>query len=296
MLIWLVLWAFPIIMCLIRYYKLSGYARITLFAYILLFVHGLMDLIFFEWPTVFFSALLVGILWAQILKRNQDPSETKNISLKKNSKSAVIIKFPIPKYVSYPIVIVSIIFLVITINMVYLDTMSSYYFRLGEFAEVDGYKLEAAQYYGKGVEYKKDTQYVYKAGTIYLQDLNDTPKALYYLNMFNSMSISNYAHSNGFTALALVKEGKLKEALPYLLKEVVVYPLLVGSWYRLAYVQGSLGLKKDAETSFTNMLEALKYKNLTPNKRTIYYLLDNPTYDAHPDRIPPETLKMLNAP
>ncbi|HBM16724.1 MAG TPA: hypothetical protein DD381_10340 [Lentisphaeria bacterium] len=295
MLIWLIIWALPMIMCLIRYYKLSGYAKIALFAYILLFIHGLMDLIFFEWPTVFFSALLAGILWAQILRKKQLPTEIKIISPKKNANSAKVIKPLIPKYISYPMIIVSIILIVITGLMVFFDTMSSYYFRLGEYAEVDGYKLQAAQYYGKGVEYEKNTQYVYKAGTIYLQDLNNTSKALYYLDMFNTMSVSNYAHSNGFIALGLVKEGKLKEALPYLLKEVVVYPLLVGSWYRLTYVQGSLGLKKDAEISFNNMMEALKYKNLTPNKRTIYFLLDNPTYDAHPDRIPPETLKQLNA-
>jgi tetratricopeptide (TPR) repeat protein len=202
---------------------------------------------------------------------------------------------PIPKYIDYPLKALAVILIVVTLRIVYLDTMSSYYFRLGEYAEVDGYKLQAAEYYGRGVEYEKDPQYVYKAATTYLQELNDTKKAVYYLDMFKDMSVTNYAHSNGFMALALVKESKLRESLPYLLKEVVVYPLLVGSWYRLAYVQGTLGMKQDAEISFANMMESLKYKNLPPNKRTIYYLLDNPVYDAHPDRIPPTTLKLLNA-
>lgn len=295
MFVWLILWALPMIVCLIRYYRLSTISKIVLFSYILLFIHGLMDLIFFEWPTVFFSAILLGILWGDVLKKPTLPLPVTS-DKKKNSKTSLTKLEPFPKYIDYFLKTLGIIFLLITIRTVYLDTISSFYNRLGEFSDANGNKQQSVLYYEKGATLEKDPQYVYRAATTCLQDLNDTKKSLYFLDMFKDMSVQNYAHSNGFLALALVKEGRLRESLPYLLKEVVIYPLLIGSWYRLAYVQGTLGMKQDAEISFSNMMESLKYKNLPPNKRTIYFLLDNPVYDAHPDRIPPEDIKQLNAP
>lgn len=296
MLIWLIIWTLPMIVCLIRYYKLSTISKIALFSYILLFIHSLMDLIFFEWPTLFFSAILLGILWADTLK-NKSSAAPVSLSKTKGTKHAQIVPImPFPKYIDYSLKSFGIILILVTIRIVYLDTASSYYFRLGEYSEVDGNKAQAVEYYEKGISYEKDPQYIYRAATTCLQDLNDTKRALLLLNMFKDISVQNYAHSNGFMALALMKEKKIKESLPYLLKEVIIYPLLIGSWYRLAYVQGTLGMKQDAEVSFNNMMESLKYKNLPPNKRTIYFLLDNPVYDAHPDRIPPETIKTLNEP
>lgn len=296
MLIWLILWTLPIIVCLIRYYRLSTVSKIVLFSYILLFIHSLMDLIFFEWPTVFFSAILVGILWGDLLKKQILP--VVEISLKNNNNKTTKLNQPesFSKHIDYTLKALGVILVLITLRTVYLDTMSSFYNRLGEFSEVDGNKQQSVLYFEKGISYEKDPQYVYRGATTCLQDFNDTKKALHFLDMFKDMSVQNYAHSNGFMALALVKDGRLKESLPYLLKEVVIYPLLIGSWYRLAYVQGTLGMKQDAENSFNNMMESLKYKNLPANKRTIYYLLDNPVYDAHPDRIPPEIINQLNAP
>lgn len=296
MFVWLILWALPIIVCLIRYYRLSTISKIVLFSYILLFIHSLMDLIFFEWPTVFFSAILVGILWGDLLKKQTLPVLETSPKNKNNKTTKLNQPESFPKYICYFLKALGIILMLITLRTVYIDTMSSFYNRLGEFSDVNNNKQQSVLYFEKGTTYEKDPQYVYRAATTCLQDLNDTKKALYFLDMLEDMSVQNYAHSNGFMALALVKEGRLRESLPYLLKEVVIYPLLIGSWYRLAYVQGTLGMKQDAEISFNNMMESLKYKNLPPNKRTIYYLLDNPVYDAHPDRIPPKTIEQLNAP
>lgn len=296
MFIWLMLWALPMIIGLIRYYRLSTISKIVLFSYILLFIHGLMDLIFFEWPTVFFSAILVGILWADTLKKQTMPITEASLKSKNKRTTQAKCVETFPRYINYGLKIFGALLLLVTIRIVYLDVMSSYYNRLGEYSEVDGNKKQSVAYYEKGAAYEKDPQYVYRAATTCLQDLNDSKRALYFLDMFKDMSVQNYAHSNGFIALALVKEGRMQESLPYLLKEVVIYPLLIGSWYRLAYVQGTLGMKQDAEISFNNMMEALKYKSLPQNKKTIYYLLDNPTYDAHPDRIAPEVVKQLNAP
>ena len=279
--LWLILWGLPIIICIWKYYTLSPISKITLFCYIILFLHALFDLIFFEWPTVLFGAILLGILWAEIWKG-------KII----NNYQLTINKERLPsKIIFLALKLVAILVLVFSIKMVYINLMSTYYFRMGEMAESNSNKEQALYYYDKGIKLDKVPQYVYRCGALSFQELTNPQLALYYFLMFKNMSITNYAHSNGFISLALIKLHKLKESLPYLLKEVIIYPLLAGSWYRLYCIQKYLGLNNAAQISYNSMREALKQKNLPP--KALYFLLENPDYDSHPDRIPYDVLAKL---
>lgn len=275
--LWLTLWGFPVIICLWKYYKLSLFSKITLFCYTILFLHALLDLIFFEWPTVLFSAILLGILWTEAWGKTVD-------NLTKKEKLLAKIIFTALK-------LTAIAVLAISIKIVYMTLVSTYYFRIGETAELCNHKEEALYYYDKGIKLDKAPSYVYRAGAMAFHELKNPQLSLHYFLMFKGMPISNYAHSNGFTGLALIKLNKMKESLPYLLKEVVIYPFLVGSWYRLYYVQEYLGMKKASQISYNNMQEVLKQKNLPP--KALYFLLENPDYDSHPDRIPPDVMAKL---
>ena len=279
--IWLILWGLPIIICMWKYYELSKVIKITLFCYIILFLHALLDLIFFEWPTVIFSAILLGILWTETWRKEIVDSCRLSINREKISARIIFLSLKMA----------AIIVFAISIRMVYINLVSTYYFRVGEIAEADSNKELALYYYDKGVKLDKAPQYVYRCGAMAFQELTNPQLTLYYFSMFRDMSVSNYAHSNGFTGLALVKLNKLKEALPYLLKEVITYPLLAGSWYRLYHIQKYLGMKEAAQISHNNMQEALTQKNLPP--KALYLLLEHPDYDSHPDRIPPDIMAKL---
>ena len=280
--LWLTLWGLPIIVCIWKYYNLSPISKITLFCYIILFLHALLDLIFFEWPTLLFGAILLGILWAEIWKEKKVINNYQLII--KNEKLLSRIVFAGLK-------LAAIVVLVLSVKMGYINFMSTYYFRMGEIAESDNNKKQALYYYDKGIKLDKAPQYVYRCGALSFQELTNPLLALYYFSMFKNMSVTNYAHSNGFTGLSLIKLHKLKESLPYLLKEVVIYPLLAGSWYRLYSIQKYLGMNDAAQISYNNMQEALKQKNLPP--KALYFLLENPDYDSHPDRIPQDVLAKL---
>ncbi len=283
--LWLILWGLPIIICMWRYYKLSSVNKITLFCYIILFLHALLDLIFFEWPTVLFSAILLGILWAEIWKKEIVGSCQVPVNSEKREEMFI------SKIVFGTLKMAAIAIIVLSIKMVYTNLMSTYYFRIGEVAEFNNNKEQALYYYDKGINLDKVPQYVYRCGALSFQDLANPQLALYYFLMFKDISITNYAHSNGFTSLTLIKLHKLRESLPYLLKEVVIYPLLAGSWYRLCYIQKYLGMNDASQISYNNMQEALKQKKLPP--KALYLLLENPEYDSHPDRIPHDILAKL---
>lgn len=279
--LWLILWGLPIVICMWRYYNLAPISKITLFCYIILFLHAQLDLIFFEWPTILFGAILLGILWTETWKG-------KTI----NNYQLTINRERLPsKVIFLALKLAAILVLVFSIKTVYINLMSTYYFRMGELAESDNNKEQAIYYYDKGIKLDKTPQYVYRCGALLFQELANPQLALYYFSMFKNMSITNYAHSNGFISLTLIKLHKLKESLPYLLKEVVIYPLLAGSWYRLYYIQKHLGMTEAAQTSYNNMQEAIKKKNLPP--KALRFLLENPEYDSHPDRIPHDILVKL---
>ena len=279
LILWLVLWGLPIIICIWRYYSLSPIIKITLFCYIILFLHALLDLIFFEWPTVLFGAILLGILWAE-----GAVAGCQLIGDRKEEKLA-------SKIIFLTLKLAAIAVLAFCIKMACINLVSTHYFRMGEMAESENNKKQALYYYDKGIKLDKAPQYVYRCGALSLQELLNPQLALYYFSIFKNLSITNYAHSNGFTSLTLIKLNKLKESLPYLLKEVVIYPLLAGSWYRLGYIQKYLGMNEAAQISHRNLLETMKQKNLPP--KALPLLLENPDYDSHPDRIPPDILAKL---
>ena len=193
----------------------------------------------------------------------------------------------------FKILIYSTVILIFTytLNNLYLDYKSAYFLQIGSSYANKSNDKTALFYYQKGIDFKKVPKYIYKAGMLSTKSLNNPELALYFFNMLNQISFSNYAHSNAFTALNLIKLGKVKAALPYLIKEVVNYPLSVGAWYRLSLIQRQLNMQKEARFSLKNMRFALTAKGLPTN--ALELILKNPKYDSHPEKIPKEILDKL---
>ena len=289
------------IYCFISYSKLSIFMRITLFAYFCLFFHGLVDLVLFHWPTIYIAAILLGILWAETWKTNvkhgtlnSEPQKTKPLKKKTNinrrdtwcvSNKCVPDKL---KFIIYP---TAFLILAFTLHNVYSDYRSTYFFRTGDFFAKEKKDERAVFQYQEGLAYKKDPKYIYKAGMLSITSLNNPELALHFFNYFNKIASYDYAHKNGYTALALLKLGKNKLTLPYLLKEVINYPLSAAAWFRLSLMQSHLKLNKAAEFSLKNAQKAILHKGLPPN--ALKLLVENPEYDSHPEQIPKEILDNL---
>ena len=297
--LWCFLWVCPMVYCFAIYSKLTPFMRVTLFAYFCLFFHGLLDLVLFHWPTIFLAALCLGLLWAEVWKSDfkskkgdEIPEGTAKIADNKGEavccrkdRNSTFLGIKILIYAT------AIVVLILTLHNIYLDYQSSYFFRTGDFyAKKKRYERALFQYQ-EGLAYKRRPKYVYKASVYSLSFLDNPELALHLFKYFDEMLSYDYAHKNGFIALAFVKLGKYDLALPYLMKEVVNYPLSVGAWYRLSLIQRRQEMYKEASISLRNMERALKAKGLPPNALSL--LIKNPEYDSHPDRIPKGILAKL---
>ena len=272
LILWCFLWIYPMIYCFISYSKLSIFMRITLFAYFCLFFHGLLDLVLFHWPTIFLAAIFLGLLWNETWKGRTDVSS----SLCKHYTCRIMIKLLV--------FITASLILILTLYSAYSNYRGTYFFRTGDFYAKKKSDERALYQYQRGLTYKKEAKYIYKAGMLSITFLNNPKLALYFFNYFNKIVPYDYAHKNGFIALSFVKLGKNNLALPHLIKEVINYPLSVGAWFRLSLIQRQQKMYKDAEFSLKNMQRALKAKGLPSS--AINLILENPEYDSHPDRIP----------
>ena len=225
-------------------------------------------------------------------------SGTKNIKTHV-SKSAACSPKPvafIPFYKKYSLTIkifvytIAVLVLILTVINIYNTFCSTFYFAFGEGSEKVNSQEGALYYYKKGLSYKKDPKYLYKAGMILTNSFDNPQEAYYFFNILNEIS-PNFAHSNAYTALNLIKLNKKKDAIPYLTKEVINYPLSATAWFRLSIVQRELKMYKDADFSLKNAQIAISYKGLPPN--AMKFLIDNPKYDFQPWHIPKATIDRL---
>ncbi|MCP4180233.1 MAG: O-antigen ligase family protein [bacterium] len=277
--LWMFLWLYPVLLCIIKYPQLTSFKKVTLFSYLCLFIHGMLDLIFFEWPTLFIAGILIGILWTEAWKPIQQ-------NIKYSQKQTNI-------YLSILTKTVALILLAMTVKTVYNEYMSTYYFRQGRIVQARYNKsYEALYFYNKGLEYNINPKYLYKAATTSLLKLHDPMLALKYLNDFSNISTFDYAHKNSFIALALIMLKKPRYALPYLINAVINYPLSTGNWFRLANMQRELGMTKASKLSYENMYKTISYKGLP--RKSLKLLLTNPDYDSHPQKIPRNIINELN--
>ncbi len=272
---WVILWIIPLLIGFFRYKMLSFFEKVILYAYLLLLFHSMLDLIFFEWPTIIIGGMLIGFLWYSYCKPTTNETEK------------ILLTTPLKIF----FFIVGIIIFLLSSLSIYKTTMSTYYFRKATIAT--DFKREdiALELYNKGLEYFKDPKYIYKAGINSLLKQNNPLLALHYFKMYQQTPLESYAHSNAFTAVCLLKLNKEKEALPYLYNETINYPMLTSSWLRLAQLQQKLGLTLDAEKSIENMKETMQLKGLS--EKSLPYLSQNPEFDSYPARIPKNILDKI---
>ena len=294
LILWFFLWIYPMIYCFISYAKLTVLMRITLFAYFCLFFHGLLDLVLFHWPTIYLAAIFLGLLWNETWRQKAEDCRqvVGDCSLpEKAAESACRDTWHVSNRLKILMYVTASLILAFTLYNVYSNAWSAYFFGTGDYYAKNKKDERALFQYQKGLAYKKEPKYIYKAGMLSITSLKNPELALHFFSYFNKISTYDYAHKNGFIALSLVKLGKNNLTLPYLMKEVINYPLSVGAWFRLSLIQKQLKMDKAADFSLRNMRYALSAKELPPN--ALELIIKNPKYDSHPDSIPKEILDKL---
>ncbi|MEA2082826.1 MAG: O-antigen ligase family protein [Thermodesulfobacteriota bacterium] len=285
--LWCFLWIYPAVYCALTFRKLSAVSQLALLGYLYLFIHGLVDLILFNWPTVVFAAIFTGILWTDTFKG-------KKASLDLSRSVAEKTEQPAFRRLIYPCfsVLAGALSLIVTASLVYSNTRgSSYFFKGTIYDDRNEFKV-AVHLFEKGLRYEKKPKYIYRAGTICLTRLNDPERALTYFDMFKEIPQYSYAHSYASTAMCLKQLGRLKESIPLWEKDAERFPLFTAGWYQLALIQLQLGMTSEARKSFEKVEETMAIKNLPLS--VLPLILKDANYDRGSLEIPEKLKESYN--
>lgn len=277
---WFYLWIIPILILYRKYHSLGNAAKLYFFSYITLCIHSMLDLIFFEWPTLFISCLLLGMIWRETWTSSTEKTPTMNTETDMNPP---LNSYDIPsnkKFLCQKVLLVLTgISLVSFIgNMMMRDMLFSYHMRNSWVYLKYEQPYNALTSINKALSYKDDYVYSYRAGQISFERFHDHLLALsYYRNQKKSFN-QNFAYNNRHIAECLLIAGKKYEALDYRKKAVEISPISIIDLYYKLLLENNLGLKGEAETTAGSLISALKYKGLTVED--IPAILNNPHYDS----------------
>ncbi|MCF7792312.1 MAG: O-antigen ligase family protein [Victivallales bacterium] len=190
---WAVICLYPILFCFSKFRDLGEFEKYILFAYLCLFIHGCFDLIFFVWPTLLIALIFLGILWGAVWQQKSKENYFQGNKTKGLYRSIFFIT--------------GLMLFCMTAYTVYKQTVGSYYIRSGYYFETRTDKNNLAlYYYKKGFEYIKPKKFIYKAGLLALNALQNPSLALKIFSYYNFIPTKNYAHNNGFIALSIIKK------------------------------------------------------------------------------------------
>ena len=233
--------------------------KLYLFAFILLFVHSMFDIIMLSWPLACIFLIILGIL----LGRTFDGLSQK--------------KLKTTKITAFSYGIVGTILMLVLLNYLYFNLFSTMHYRNAKIMVKDKDIKNASVEIGKSIEYKMTPQNTLLAAKISLYDFKNPQACLKYLAMLDSLQFENYEHNNLLKAKALFVIGKAQESLLYFAKEQQNFPLSCVNlhYYRIALRK--LGKKQQAEAIEQHLRNILKMKGF--NEKMLPELLKDPDKD-----------------
>ena len=233
-----------------------------LFVYTVLLLHSMVDVLLLHWPNNIIFYLLAGGLAVML-----------NDEVVENSSKASIYSYAAAG-----------IFAVIGFYLVFMNFMSSMYYRQGLSSGKDYKKRLLVT--EKSIYYRPTYKNINDAAV-----LSNSPEIA--IALFESMpyhtGIKNYAHSNLNLANYYMEINNVGAALSYYEKEYQCFPLSVRNLFYFQRALLKIGKKDEAITLRKRILEILKAKKLKPHHANI--LINYPEYDLNSSRIP---AKLLN--
>ena len=278
---WIILFIYPVIVLLQKYSSLQGDEKIYLWGYLFLLLQSMVGKTFFAWPTLLFALLTVGFLW-RIKLRIVDQKDTKAVIYGSISNKSDVLNSKVEtqyfasncnkrcslnsclyRYVKILSVLIGVMLFVYGMYYSYNLYKSSSFFRKGEIeSNIKNNKLAALYFYKKSLGYNVNGETLYKIAIIKME-LEEYSNALLYLNLFDQINFSNYTMVNYWRGYCYYQLEEYQDALKYFEKQVMLYPVMVSSWYGLMLTQKKLGMTNAAEESWNTVLMILKMKKLS---------------------------------
>lgn len=267
---WFYLWIWPVFVGCYKFLSFKLTTKICFISYIMLLVHSMFDLIFSVWPTVFFSGLFLGILWKECNMITSGNDE------KINTETPCSYKFKTFNKTFFLALSASLLIYIIAdicINIIFSTHIRKSWTDLSS-----GRTYASLPSAEKAFKHRKDPIEIYHSGIIAWNTFDDHLLAIHYFDMLKDTPCPVIAHSNAYIAAYAIKLGRYCEALDYINKESINFPISIVNLYNKLLVENKLGLRQEAETTKKKLYISLKYKGLTESD--IPEILKNTYYDA----------------
>lgn len=267
---YLYLWFAPIIICIKKYRFLTARTKLFLFLFIALTIHGMLDLVIFKWPTIFFAFILQGLLWKKSFPLKSQEENSCSVS---NSGG----------FATYPLIVriltygTACILLFYAISMMYDNLKGSLYWRAAYIKNLEGDRASSLYFFDRSQVMNSDPLSIYQAGFSSLVFFNDYMLGLKYFSLLEKHPARIIAHMNSHIANCLIHQGRRFEALKYLKRETTVYPLSIIAFTHKMQMERALHMDKDALRTERKLLWILQFKGYTPDD--LNTILEHPEMD-----------------
>ena len=234
--------------------------KLYLFAFILLLIHSLLDVVVLSWPLGGIFLMILGILLGRVVG------------------GSTYQEHKINKLVNIGCKILAVCLLPILFYCLYSNFFNTMHYRNAR-VMIDRQEdiRQVFDEVKKSIAIKVTPQNTMLAAKISLYDFKDPRACLKYLDLLESTGFENYEHNNLLRAKALVASGRVEESLKYFDREFDNYPLSCVNLYYYQLILRKAGKKQEAEAVSRHLDNILKLKGFS--RGTIPTLLKDPHMD-----------------
>ncbi|HBC88214.1 MAG TPA: hypothetical protein DCZ94_14785 [Lentisphaeria bacterium] len=258
---WIILWIYPVYKLFKVFKSLDVKIKLCMISFSILIIHSMFDLVLFQWPTNLMACILLGILWSEYWPSTSYASQGKASFLN-------------PVAVSVSVILLALqLVMFVVYSLAFSNSLRN--------SDLALYSLKtpsaALDFRNKAVEIRNDPPSLLNCAIISSSVFKDPVMSLYFFDKLGNTVSPQIAHSNRHIAECLLSLGRKKEALSYIRKDTVCFPISVISLMLQISLEKELGLQNDAEFSKLKLLSALNHMGLT--EKHIPEILKNPYYE-----------------
>ena len=270
-LLWMFLSIYPLVLAFINFKKLSGPRRIVAAACLLLLLHGMVDVVLFEWPNSMLFLIFLGILWHDAFLKKD--AQWKNADF--HTATRITVKCA------------GVLLLLFTAYELYRNARYALYFREASYLFDRGDGEAAAVLFDRAVAVKYHPQGLYRAANAAFYRLKNPEITLRHLTSYDQELNANYSCNNGLAGQCYLIKEMPGRAIPYLERETRNFPLNATSHFLLSLAYDKCGRKEEGKKALERAGYCLGRKSM--DFRHLPFLLQNPYYDLRWRDIPPGT-------
>lgn len=259
--VWFIMTVYPVVLYFLHYRGADNdlFRKVGVFCYLLLLLHGMVDLVLFEWPGTYIFLMLLGLLWTNTWSKHDEPHE------------------PVSRSLKYACAVAGIALLSYIGVALWQNSCSSWNFRKALIAFDQGDHDRAAVFFDRAVRIKPEPYYVFRAGHNLFYKLRDLDRAYAVLSLMDTELNRNYGHNNLICGQIMMLKGNSARAREYFILETCNFPIGVSGHFYLHVVNQQLGRAEESESSLDMVRHSLRAKGM--DFRHLQFLLANPHYD-----------------